>query len=173
MWSDHSTFGPLASITVTSHTIVYCLTVGSSEAVNLALLMRSSTCQRLSCKSESGMYRYDVRPCSIGVPVLQGSTPGLYWGCLLPVMREVQGFDQHGQHSRRGGEWCRGQARDQKVSKGLLRQPEFTTWLLIKPTPKGVVLSFPFFSEQRVGRKLCSISRKAVWQIHTLMQMPV
>jgi len=68
------------------------------------------------------MYRCDIRPCSIEFLALQGTTPGLDWGCLLPVMREVQGFDQHGQHSRRGGEWCRGQARDQKVSKGLLRQ---------------------------------------------------
>ncbi len=84
--------------------------------------LRSSTCQRLSCKSETGVYRCDVRPCKFGFPALQGTTPGLDWGCLLPVMREVQGFDQHGQHSRRGGEWCRGQARDQKVSKGLLRQ---------------------------------------------------
>ena len=70
-----------------------------------------------------------------------------------------------------GGARVRGQGQDLKVSKGLLRQPKCTTWLLDKLSPNRVVLSFLFFSEERVGRKLYDVSRQAVW--HTLMQMPV
>jgi hypothetical protein len=32
------------------------------------------------------------------------------------------------------------------VSKGLLRQPEYTTWLFVKLTPNRVVLSFLLYS---------------------------
>ena len=63
------------------------------------MLSSGSTCQSLSCESEVEMYRCDIRPCSSEFPALQGTTSGLDCGCLLPVMREVQGCDQH---SRRG-----------------------------------------------------------------------
>jgi len=88
------------------------------------------------------MYRCDIRPCNMGFPTLQATTLGVNEGCLLPVTREVQGCDQHGQHSRRGNGGREGSGTGQK-------------------------------GEQRVGRKLYNVSRQAIWQMQTLMQMPL
>lgn len=84
---------------------------------------------------------------------------GWIWG-VLPVMREVQGCDQHGQHITRGSGVEEGSGMV-KVSKGLLGQHSILIGLSLNLAPKGALI-FPFFREQRVQRKLHNVSRQAV-----------
>ncbi len=80
----------------------YLDVIRSPKSTAALLLRSSSTCQSLSCESEVGVHEGDIRPRNIGVPTLEDTTPGLDWGCQLPVMREVERYNQHSQHSRRG-----------------------------------------------------------------------
>ncbi len=75
-----------------------------------------------------GVHKGDIRPRNIGFPALDDTTSGLDWGCQLPVMREVQGCNQHSQPlSEREVGWSRVQGRGRIGEQRVTQAAQCTT----------------------------------------------